>query len=197
MSDAYVQVSMADAVTNNVGATDKALLGDVTATLAEDAIFVKASDTITITIAAADFEAGTTNIGASITAKISASDGTVGGNFASAAELIQASTAGWGANATDGEITCTEPAEEFFAGNLFYRPVFDGLARLLAEGTGGAEGAAGTESAADGEGAEGAAGRRGAAGRAAASQKRAKRARRAATSSSGGTSASSSRASST
>ena len=107
MSDAYVQVSMADAVTNNVGATDKALLGDVTATLAEDAIFVKASDTITITIAAADFEAGTTNIGASITAKISASDGTVGGNFASAAELIQASTAGWGANATDGEITCT------------------------------------------------------------------------------------------
>ena len=63
----------------------------------------------------------------------------------------------------DGEITCTEPAEEFFAGNLFYRPVFDGLARLLVEGAGGAEGAAGAESAADGEGAEGAAGRRGAA----------------------------------
>lgn len=34
----------------------------------------------------------------------------------------------------DGEDACTEPTEAFFAGNLFYRPAFDGFLRLRREG---------------------------------------------------------------
>lgn len=33
----------------------------------------------------------------------------------------------------DGEDACTEPTEAFFAGNLFYRPAFDGFMRLRRE----------------------------------------------------------------
>ena len=31
----------------------------------------------------------------------------------------------------DGEMACTEPARQFFAGNLFYRPAPDGFVRLF------------------------------------------------------------------
>ena len=102
-SDKYNKIDSVVTIVNNVGATDQALLGEVTATVAAADQYVKAGDKIKVTITAANV--GTASINTAITGAFSVNRGaTLAGTYSTAQDLIQTSTTGWSGNATGGVI---------------------------------------------------------------------------------------------